>query len=190
MTSGQIWVYNSIRNIGENEIQLRNHLQLENHHSTLAKLDIFPLYNFPKLWQLFPYEQIKFKLYVKLLNLQKAQTLFNQRFVRYYRLRSTFVPHLYGRPHVRIRLNLQRSHPLSNKRVLFRISSSPSPLINIVHVFWSTNKIFLFPRGALRTQNSVGNLTPESLLRTFNQLQTTKPPFTFTATTCVQYVDI
>ena len=112
-------------------------------------------------------QQIKFKLYVKLLNLQKAQTLFNQRFVRYYRLRSTFVPHLYGRPHVRVRLNLQRSHPLSNKRVLFRISSSPSPLINIVHVFWSTNKIpvFLFPRGALRTQNSVGNLTPESLLK-------------------------
>ena len=69
---------------------------------------------------------------------------------------------------------------------------SSSPLINIVHVFWSTNKIFLFllPRGALRTQNSVGNLTPESLLRTFNQVQTTKPPFTFTATTCVEYLHI
>ena len=53
------WAFNSIRKIGENEIQLRNHLQIQNQHSNLAKLDIFPFYNFPKLWQLFPDEQIK-----------------------------------------------------------------------------------------------------------------------------------
>ena len=44
-----IWVCNSIRNIGENEIQLRNHAQLQNVYSNLAKLDLFPLYNFPKI---------------------------------------------------------------------------------------------------------------------------------------------
>ena len=31
------WVCNSIRNIGENEIQLRNHDQLQHFHSNLAK---------------------------------------------------------------------------------------------------------------------------------------------------------
>ena len=55
----ETWVYNSIRNIGENEIQLRNHLELQYQHSTLTKLDLFPLYNFPKLWQTFPDQQIK-----------------------------------------------------------------------------------------------------------------------------------
>ena len=33
-----IWVRNSIRNIGANEIQLRNHAQLLNFHSNLTKL--------------------------------------------------------------------------------------------------------------------------------------------------------
>ena len=55
----ETWCYNSVRNIGENEIQLRNHLQINQQHSNLAKLDIFPLYNFPKLWHTFPNEQIK-----------------------------------------------------------------------------------------------------------------------------------
>ena len=54
--------FNSIWNIGDNEIQLRNHLQIQNPHSNLVRLDIFPLYNFPKLWQLFPDEQIKIVL--------------------------------------------------------------------------------------------------------------------------------
>ena len=53
------WYYNSVRNIGENEIQLRNHLQINLQHSNLARLDIFPWYNFPKLWHTFPDEQIK-----------------------------------------------------------------------------------------------------------------------------------
>ena len=54
-----IWVKNNVRNIGENEIQLRNYNQLQPVHSTIAKLDIFPLYNYPKIWQDFPNEQIK-----------------------------------------------------------------------------------------------------------------------------------
>ena len=54
-----IWLRNSIRNIGENEIQLRNFAQLQNVHSNLTKLDIFPLYNFPKIWENFTDEQIK-----------------------------------------------------------------------------------------------------------------------------------
>ena len=55
-----IWVKNNVRNIGENEIQLRNYKQLQPVvHSTLAKLDIFPMYNYPKIWQDFPIEQIK-----------------------------------------------------------------------------------------------------------------------------------
>ena len=54
-----IWVRNSIRNIGENEIQLRNHAQLQNVYSNLAKLDLFPLYNFPKIWEDFADEQLK-----------------------------------------------------------------------------------------------------------------------------------
>ena len=54
-----IWVCNSIRNIGENEIQLRNHAQLQNVYSNLAKLDLFPLYNFPKIWEDFADEQLK-----------------------------------------------------------------------------------------------------------------------------------
>ena len=54
-----IWVRNLVRNIGANKIQLRNHAQLLNFHSNLSKLDIFPLYSFPKIWEDFPFESIK-----------------------------------------------------------------------------------------------------------------------------------
>ena len=50
----ETWCYNSVQTIGENEIQLRDHLQINFQHSNIARLDIFPLYNFPKLWQTFP----------------------------------------------------------------------------------------------------------------------------------------
>ena len=53
------WVFNAIRNIGENDIQLRNRDQLRPIHSNLAGLDVFPLFDFPKIWQDFPDEQIK-----------------------------------------------------------------------------------------------------------------------------------
>ena len=52
-------VQNAIRNIGENEIQLRNRYQLQNFYSNLARLDSFPLFSFPKIWESFPSEQIK-----------------------------------------------------------------------------------------------------------------------------------
>ena len=54
------WVRNAIRNIGENEIQLRNSAQLQTIRSNMTTLDVFPLFNFPKIWQDFPDEQIKF----------------------------------------------------------------------------------------------------------------------------------
>ena len=54
-----IWVRNSVLNIGANKIQLHNHAQLLNFHSNLSKLDIFPLYSFPKIWEDFPFESIK-----------------------------------------------------------------------------------------------------------------------------------
>ena len=56
----ETWINkNSVRNIGENEIQLPNFDQLQHAHSNLTSLDIFPLYNFPNLWQDFPNEHIK-----------------------------------------------------------------------------------------------------------------------------------
>ena len=53
------WARNAIRNIGDNDIQLRNFNQLQPIHSNLSSLDVFPLFNFPKLWQEFPNEEIK-----------------------------------------------------------------------------------------------------------------------------------
>ena len=53
------WVKNNIRAIGANEIQLRNFNQLQPNHYNLVKLDNFPLYNYPKIWQNFPSEQLK-----------------------------------------------------------------------------------------------------------------------------------
>ena len=40
------WVMNAVRNIGENDIQLRNHDQLQPIYSNLNNLDLFPLFNF------------------------------------------------------------------------------------------------------------------------------------------------
>ena len=55
-----IWVRNLVRNIGANKIQLRNHAQLLNFYSNLSKLDIFPLYSFPKIWEDFLSNPLKF----------------------------------------------------------------------------------------------------------------------------------
>ena len=65
----------------QSEIQLQNHNQLQPVHSNLIKLDVFPLDNFPKLWQEFPDEQIKFipkfdfdsKLKKKILMISRQQ---------------------------------------------------------------------------------------------------------------------
>ena len=53
------WVKNLMRNIGKNDIQLRNFDQLRLSHANLSTLDLFPWYNFPQIWQEFPDEQIK-----------------------------------------------------------------------------------------------------------------------------------
>ena len=54
-----VWIRNSIGKISDNEIQLRNFAQLQNYHSNLVKLDVFPLYSFPKIWEEFVDENIK-----------------------------------------------------------------------------------------------------------------------------------
>ena len=53
------WIRKAIRNIGENEIQLRNWDELQHVHSNLVSLDLFPLFSYPKIWQDFQDENIK-----------------------------------------------------------------------------------------------------------------------------------
>ena len=65
----QIWTRNNIRNIGENEIQLRNINCLQLPPSRLALTDGLPKFSFVKTWDQFPDEQIKFIR--KKLNLTK-----------------------------------------------------------------------------------------------------------------------
>ena len=55
----ETWVRNAVRNIGANEIQLRNRDHLQNIHSNLVSLDTFPLFSYPKIWQDFRDENIK-----------------------------------------------------------------------------------------------------------------------------------
>ena len=55
----ETWVRNAVRNIGENEIQLRNRDHLQNIHSNFVSPDTFPLFSYPKMWQDFPDENIK-----------------------------------------------------------------------------------------------------------------------------------
>ena len=55
-----IWNRNSIRTIGENEIQLRNHDQILLPPSRLALTNRLPTCCFPRLWEQFPDEEIKF----------------------------------------------------------------------------------------------------------------------------------
>jgi len=56
----QIWVRNDIRNIGENEIQLRNNNRLQLPPSRTVLNDRLPTVNFVRIWEQFPDEQIKF----------------------------------------------------------------------------------------------------------------------------------
>ena len=61
------WVLNAIRNIGDNNIQLRNHNQLQPIHSNLNNFDLFPFLIFRKFGKTFLMKKIKF--YVKYLTL-------------------------------------------------------------------------------------------------------------------------
>ena len=56
----QVWIRNEIRNIGENEIQLRNNNRLQLPPSRIAMTDRLPTFNFARTWEQFPDEQIKF----------------------------------------------------------------------------------------------------------------------------------
>ena len=56
----QIWTRNNIRNIGENEIQLRNTNGLQLPPSRLVLTDRLPTFSFAKTWDQFPDENIKF----------------------------------------------------------------------------------------------------------------------------------
>jgi hypothetical protein len=54
------WLRNSVRNLGENEIVLRNNNDLQIPFSRLKTTDQHPLISFPKIWENFPDIQIKF----------------------------------------------------------------------------------------------------------------------------------
>lgn len=56
----EIWVKNNIRNLGENDIQLRNNNQYQLPPSRLALTDRLPTYSFIHTWENFPNEQLKF----------------------------------------------------------------------------------------------------------------------------------
>ena len=56
----RVWIRNNVRNIGENEIQLRNNDRLRLPPSRLALTDRLPTYDFARTWEPFPDEQIKF----------------------------------------------------------------------------------------------------------------------------------
>lgn len=55
-----VWVRNDIRLVGENEIMLRNNNALQIPFSRLIFTDRHPLFSFPRLWENFLDEQIKF----------------------------------------------------------------------------------------------------------------------------------
>ena len=54
------WVKNAIRNIGENEIVLRNFDQIRINTHRLTSFSKMPLFDFPKIWESFPDAQLKF----------------------------------------------------------------------------------------------------------------------------------
>ena len=56
----QVWIRNDLRNIGENEIQLRNNSRLQLPPSRTALTDRLPTFSFARTWEQFPDEQIKF----------------------------------------------------------------------------------------------------------------------------------
>jgi hypothetical protein len=55
-----VWIRNSIRREGENEILLRNNDLIHIPFSRLASTDKQPLISFPRLWENFPDVQLKF----------------------------------------------------------------------------------------------------------------------------------
>ena len=56
----ETWLYNNVREIGENAIVLRNNDQFRVPFSRIAMVDKMPLISFPANWEKFPDENIKF----------------------------------------------------------------------------------------------------------------------------------
>jgi DNA primase large subunit len=54
------WIYNSVREIGENSIVLRNMDQLRVPFARISLVEKLPLVSFPTIWENFPDENIKF----------------------------------------------------------------------------------------------------------------------------------
>jgi hypothetical protein len=59
----EAWIYNSVREIGENAIVLSNMGQLRVPFARISLVEKLPLVSFPKLWEDFPDENIKFIRY-------------------------------------------------------------------------------------------------------------------------------
>jgi hypothetical protein len=56
----EAWIYNSVREIGENSIVLRNMGQLRVPFARISLVEKLPLVSFPTIWENFPDENIKF----------------------------------------------------------------------------------------------------------------------------------
>jgi len=56
----EAWIYNSVREIGENAIVLRNNGQLQVPFARISLVEKLPLVSFPTVWENFPDENIKF----------------------------------------------------------------------------------------------------------------------------------
>ena len=56
----EAWIYNSVREIGENSIVLRNMGQLRVPFARISMVEKLPLVSFPTIWEKFPDENIKF----------------------------------------------------------------------------------------------------------------------------------
>ena len=127
------WAYNSIRNIGVNEIQLRNHFEIQPQHSIWAKLDIFPFYNFPKLWHIFPDEQIKIIRKISEFD-KKTLILLHKGSLKFCRLWSTHVPCLHGGSHMKCWLKFLNHGRISSYLLLVDGRSArvvvPGPLLS------------------------------------------------------------
>jgi hypothetical protein len=54
------WIYNNVREIGENAIVLRNNDQLRVPFARISLVEKLPLISLPTIWENFPDENIKF----------------------------------------------------------------------------------------------------------------------------------
>ena len=90
----QVWVRNNIRNIGENEIQLRNRNRIQAPPSRLAITDRLPTANFARIWEQFPDEQIKI-IRKKIEFDEKLKIFLSKGSCREHSLQQTFLPILF-----------------------------------------------------------------------------------------------